>query len=82
MPVLRCYVSDDTLRILERECQRRGREETPEHLAENAIADAAIRAVPPPVRENFNVNPRREPTRRDDWHYDSQGYCDNPGRGY
>lgn len=20
--------------------------------------------------------------RRDDWHYDSQGYCDNPGRGY
>lgn len=22
------------------------------------------------------------PRRRDDWHYDSQGYCDNPGRGY
>lgn len=22
-----------------------------------------------------------EPVRRD-WHYDSQGYCDNPGRGY
>lgn len=21
-------------------------------------------------------------TRREDWHYDSQGYCDNPGRGY
>jgi hypothetical protein len=20
--------------------------------------------------------------RREDWHYDSQGYCDNPGRGY
>lgn len=20
--------------------------------------------------------------RRADWHYDSQGYCDNPGRGY
>jgi hypothetical protein len=19
---------------------------------------------------------------RDGWHYDSQGYCDNPGRGY
>ncbi|HET9285769.1 MAG TPA: hypothetical protein VFR24_27780 [Candidatus Angelobacter sp.] len=19
---------------------------------------------------------------RQDWHYDSQGYCDNPGRGY
>ncbi|UFS77251.1 hypothetical protein LPB73_07695 [Tardiphaga sp. 37S4] len=23
-----------------------------------------------------------QPRRRDDWHYDSQGYCDNPGRGY
>jgi hypothetical protein len=22
------------------------------------------------------------PSRRDNWHYDSQGYCDNPGRGY
>lgn len=21
-------------------------------------------------------------TERRDWHYDSQGYCDNPGRGY
>jgi hypothetical protein len=21
-------------------------------------------------------------SRREDWHYDSQGYCDNPGRGY
>jgi len=21
-------------------------------------------------------------SRRSDWHYDSQGYCDNPGRGY
>lgn len=20
--------------------------------------------------------------RRENWHYDSQGYCDNPGRGY
>lgn len=32
-------------------------------------------------------DPKAEPapkqfTRRDDWHYDSQGYCDNPGRGY
>lgn len=23
-----------------------------------------------------------KPTRRSDWHYDSQGYCDNPARGY
>lgn len=26
--------------------------------------------------------PKAAPIRRDDWHYDSQGYCDNPGRGY
>lgn len=26
--------------------------------------------------------PKPQPTRRADWHYDSQGYCDNPGRGY
>lgn len=26
--------------------------------------------------------PASTPTRRKDWHYDSQGYCDNPGRGY
>ena len=26
--------------------------------------------------------PESKPARRDDWHYDSQGYCDNPGRGY
>lgn len=33
----------------------------------------------------FEKLPEREapaPSRRDDWHYDSQGYCDNPGRGY
>jgi hypothetical protein len=23
-----------------------------------------------------------KPSRPADWHYDSQGYCDNPGRGY
>lgn len=46
MPVLRCYVSDDTMRILEREIVRRGSGETPEHLAEYAIAEAAIRAAP------------------------------------
>ena len=26
--------------------------------------------------------PKPAPTRRQDWHYDQQGYCDNPGRGY
>lgn len=57
MPVLRCYVSDDTMKILEHEVIRRGRDETPEMLAENAIAEAAIRSVPLPVRENFDVRP-------------------------
>jgi hypothetical protein len=28
------------------------------------------------------AEPLSSPSRRDDWHYDSQGYCDNPGRGY
>lgn len=57
MPILRCYVTDDTMRILEREAIKRGREETPEQLAENAIADAAIMSVAPPIRQNFNVTP-------------------------
>lgn len=26
--------------------------------------------------------PEPAKSKRDDWHYDSQGYCDNPGRGY
>lgn len=26
--------------------------------------------------------PKPAIVRRADWHYDSQGYCDNPGRGY
>lgn len=31
----------------------------------------------------FRPDPRTEkPAQRKDWHYDSQGYCDNPGRGY
>lgn len=57
MPVLRCYVSDDTMKILEREAVARGRGESPETLAENAIADAAIGCVPPPVRQNFDTRP-------------------------
>lgn len=31
---------------------------------------AVVKKTPPP-----KAAPR-------DWHYDSQGYCDNPGRGY
>jgi len=30
----------------------------------------------------MSSNTPDRPARRDDWHYDSQGYCDNPGRGY
>lgn len=50
MPILRCHVDDRTMAILEREALRRGRNETPEELAENAIADAALHAVPPQLR--------------------------------
>lgn len=36
--------------------------------------------------EAGTIVPAPEPTRktsqRDNWHYDSDGYCDNPGRGY
>lgn len=44
MPMLNCYVDDRTLEILKREATDRQRGETPEHLAEAAIADAAIQA--------------------------------------
>lgn len=50
MPILRCYVDDVTMEILERLSITRGRGETPEQLAENAIADAAAQEVPPPIR--------------------------------
>lgn len=33
---------------------------------------ATIPITEPPVSKS----------RRSDWHYDSRGYCDNPGRGY
>lgn len=51
MPILTCYVDDRVMMILEREAK--ARDSTPEQLAENAIAEAAIRSVPPPVRDNF-----------------------------
>lgn len=53
MPILRCYVDDVTMQILQREALRRDRGETPELLAENAIADAAMMSVPPQLREQL-----------------------------
>ena len=44
MPVLRCYVDDRTMAILERESQVRGR--TVEELAEAAIESEAIASLP------------------------------------
>lgn len=37
-----------------------------------------------PAGAGLAVEPQKpqKAARRDDWHYDSQGYCDNPGRGY
>lgn len=40
-------------------------------------ASAGLAAKPAAVEQKA-----QPPQRRDDWHYDSQGYCDNPGRGY
>lgn len=48
MAILRCYVDDRTLHILERESRVSGR--SIEELAEAAIADTAIRALPPHLR--------------------------------
>ena len=42
MPMLNCYVDEATMKVLEDAAKRRGRNETPEQLAENAIANAAL----------------------------------------
>jgi len=34
------------------------------------------------LTQSLAPKPELKPSRRADWHYDSQGYCDNPGRGY
>lgn len=55
--------------------RRSGKDETGALLAALDVAVATAtgqHAKPAPVK----------PSRREDWHYDSQGYCDNPGRGY
>ena len=44
MPILRCYVDDRTMHILERVAAERGR--TVEELAEAAIESEAIAALP------------------------------------
>lgn len=41
MPVINCYVDEATLKILRHMATQRQRDETPEMLAENAIASAA-----------------------------------------
>lgn len=46
MPTLTCYVDDRTFSILVEYGQRHGRKT--EELAEAAIADAALRTLPPP----------------------------------
>lgn len=48
--------------------------------AKRGLPEAIILTV---VEEETRPQPKpKKATRRDDWHYDSQGYCDNPGRGY
>lgn len=36
------------------------------------VAAAAPKVEGPPIKKTY----------RENYHYDSQGYCDNPGRGY
>jgi hypothetical protein len=36
----------------------------------------------PPVGANLRVETPEQKRRPDDRHYDTEGYCDNPGRGY
>lgn len=45
MPILKVYVSDDTLAILKEYGDRRG--VTPEALAEAAVENEAIKTLPP-----------------------------------
>lgn len=50
-----------------------------------ASADARLDAVRRRVNDAFKAEMKASEartSRRADWHYDSQGYCDNPGRGY
>ncbi|TWI05134.1 hypothetical protein IQ17_03299 [Bradyrhizobium daqingense] len=65
MPVIRCYVDDETMRILEAASTDLGREV--DQLAEAAISEAAIRykvdrmpAIPPHVREAVARKIRRD----------------------
>lgn len=57
MPILNCYVDDRTLAILRAVAERdtQGRDAT--RLAEDAIADAAIRSIPPQARERVSYMP-------------------------
>jgi hypothetical protein len=53
MAILNCYVDDRTLHILQRFAEVDGR--TVEQLAEDAIAEAAIRSLPPHLRYDSPV---------------------------
>lgn len=60
MPILHCYVDERTLQILQAVSERDGMQRTPAQLAEDAIADAAIRALPPHLRtQDQPESPRR-----------------------
>lgn len=48
MPILQCYVDDRTMAILKEYGERNGR--TVEDLAECAIAETALHAIPPQAR--------------------------------
>jgi aromatic ring hydroxylase len=62
-------IQSQAARIAELERER----ETWFRAAKDALATGTV--VP-------MTEPTRKTSQRDDWHYDSDGYCDNPGRGY
>lgn len=47
------------------------------------IIDRCEKVAPEMAKHRDEIKVFRDkPERKIDWHYDSQGYCDNPGRGY
>lgn len=56
MPILQCYVDDRTMAILTEYGARNGRKV--EDLAECAIAEAALAAIPPQARAPYNFQER------------------------
>lgn len=58
MPIIQLYVDDDTLALLREIARRDSQGRTVTQLAEAAVEDAAIRALPPQARGETRKEPR------------------------